>query len=191
MATQSVTRPTNPAESVKRPPTDHEPMTVENASRRLGISPNAVLQRVKRGTLYQERRDGTRFVWVPMVGTVGPTGGTTTTTRRPSANADLARLLETLVRDNGDLRATAAIWQERHDVLMERLTAVEHRAMLAEQHLEALGHTLTISEATGDVLAMAAPATVHDATESATVTTSSTPTPPNGVWTRLRNRLAR
>lgn len=137
-----------------QPPTDHEPMLLINAAQRLGISTNAVLQRVKRGTLYAERRDGIRFVWVPIGEPTDPTDQPEPTTDRPTSRTDLVAFMEKLVRENGDLRATAAIWQERHDVIRERLEATERRAILAERRLEELGKPIALAESAGVVIAM-------------------------------------
>lgn len=137
-----------------QPPTNHEPMLLVNAAKRLGISGNAVLQRVKRGTLYSERRDGIRFIWVPIAEPTDPTDQEEPTTNRPASSSDLVAFMEKLVRENGDLRATAAIWQERHDVIRERLEATERRAILAERRLEDLGQPIALAKSAGVVIAM-------------------------------------
>lgn len=109
-----------------RPPDGYEPLTLAAAANRLGISPNAVIQRRKRGSIYARRVAGEWRFWLPPVGTPDDdrvrsrsraTGATGTN--------DLAAVLSDLIRQNADLSATAAVLAERNRVLTERLAALE------------------------------------------------------------------
>lgn len=140
-----------------RPPAGYDALDLESAARRLGISANAVNQRRKRGTIYA-KKDGDRWLyWCPPAGTNGrsadATGGTTAAGRRPGG-IDVSRLVNDLIRENGDLKISAALWQERHAVALERLADAERRADLAERRLMALGQPTAREEATGDVIAI-------------------------------------
>lgn len=133
MSTDRPTSTTDHDKEADRPPVDHEPMTINNAARRLGISQNAVLQRAKRGTLYSEVIDGKRMVWVPpggrSVGTKKTTDQTAATTKNAPTDqtetAALAGIVDRLVRENREAWSMAAVWQERANVLQERILALE------------------------------------------------------------------
>ena len=133
MSTDRPTSTTDHDKEADRPPVDHEPMTIKNAARQLGISQNAVLQRAKRGTLYSEVIDGKRMVWVPpggrSVGTKKTTDQTVATTKKAPTDqteaAILAGVIDRLVRENRETAAMAAVWQERANVLQERILALE------------------------------------------------------------------
>jgi hypothetical protein len=119
-------------------PPDPVPATLDEAATTLGISPNAVRQRLKRGTLTGEKTAGGWVVWLPAdQATTGVTGWSVTdqppTTDRPTgdrprptsdAGVDLGPLAE-LIASQGDeigrLRETAAIWQIRAMQAEERL----------------------------------------------------------------------
>ena len=133
-----VTDQTDPPVAADRPPTDHGPVSVEAAAIALGISANAVRQRIKRGTLTGHR---TPAGWVvalptdqpttPFVGrspTNQPPTGSRPTTDRPAdqaAIAPLAELIGDLTRENRRLAETAAILAERNRLLSERLLALD------------------------------------------------------------------
>jgi hypothetical protein len=133
MSTDRPTSTTDHEKEADRPPVDHEPMTIKNAARRLGISQNAVLQRAKRGTLYSEVIDGKRMVWVPpggrSVGTKKTTDQPVATTKNEPTDqtetAALAGIIDRLVRENREAWSMAAVWQERANVLQERILALE------------------------------------------------------------------
>lgn len=133
MSTDRPTSTTDHDKEADRPPVDHEPMTINNAARRLGISQNAVLQRAKRGTLYSEVIDGKRMVWVPpggrSVGTKKTTDQPVATTKNEPTDqtetAALAGIIDRLVRENREAWSMAAVWQERANVLQERILALE------------------------------------------------------------------
>lgn len=183
----STNRPTSTTDQLQQPPPDHELLSIETAAIRLGISPNAVLQRAKRGTLYSEVRGGKRKVWVPDGRSVDPTGGTTTTGRRPDPTIlHLSKRLE-------DLSAAAAIWQERHQVAIERAETAERRADVAERRLVALGQPLMIGEATGEIIAMPASSSMSETEIEAKVETAATPpaAPPAAGRPWFGARLAR
>lgn len=127
-------RPTDQQSHVGARPTDHAGLSLEQAADQLGISVNAVRQRIKRGTLSAERGvDG----WVVFLATdpvAGrrPTDRPTTTARATSnqppdqdAIAPLVDLVADLSRQNAELSAAAALWQERARFLGERLAALE------------------------------------------------------------------
>ena len=133
-----VTDQADPPVAAARPPTDHGPVSVEAAAIALGISPNAVRQRIKRGTLTGHR---TPAGWVvalptdqPTIHLVGrlPTDRPATdprpTTDRPAdqaAIAPLADLITDLTRQNRELAVAAALWQERARHLEGRVLALE------------------------------------------------------------------
>ena len=126
-------------------PTDHGPVSLAEAADRLGISPNAVRQRLKRGTLAGHK---TPSGWVVIAPTDHPTAadrGRSATHRppewsRPSADrptdqvdiAPLAELIGDLTRENRRLAETAAILAERNRLLSERLLALEAGSVSTE-----------------------------------------------------------
>jgi hypothetical protein len=117
---------------------DPAPVTLAEAAVTLGITSNAVRQRLKRGTLTGEKTAGGWVVWLPAdqatTGVVGrsvtdqpPTTGRPTGDRpRPTTDAgvDLGPLAELIARQGdeiGRLRETAAVWQVRAMQAEERL----------------------------------------------------------------------
>lgn len=130
------TMTTDQTDQTDRPPAGHEPLTIEDAARRLGISVNAVHQRRKRGTLHGRRVAGKWVVYVPPVGATDqrPTSGRSVATseNRPTDRAEsvagvgeLVALVDRLVRENVALASTAATLAERNRVLGERLAVLE------------------------------------------------------------------
>ncbi len=139
MSDQPTNRPTNHDDQGDRPAgdhrptmTDHAPVPIEEAAARLGITVNAVRQRIKRGTVEGYK---TPAGWVVVVErpTDRPTTATDHTTRptnqRPTTtdqtgNVDLAPLaavIADLTRENRQLAEAAAIWQIRAVQAEERL----------------------------------------------------------------------
>jgi len=137
-------RPTTDQDATDHRPTtgDHPPgpapVTLEEAAITLGISPNAVRQRLKRGTLTGEKTAGGWVVWLPTdqattlvvgwsVTDQPPTTGRPTGDRpRPTSGigVDLGPLAELIARQGdeiGRLRETAAVWQIRAMQAEERL----------------------------------------------------------------------
>ncbi len=119
-----------------QPPADHSTtpalLTLEEAAASLGITVNAVRQRIKRGTLIGIKTDAGWLVDVdhrpamdrPSVGATNqPTDhATTPTDQQPTIDlAPLADLIDDLTRRNADLAATAALWQTRAAHLEDRL----------------------------------------------------------------------
>jgi len=167
-------RPTDPATdqgeppaATDRPATDHAPgtgrpptdptdqpaapalLSVEAAAAELGISSNAVRQRIKRRTLFAVKTEAGWLVATDRPTTVvgrqpdhdrPPTNPTTTPTDhrphptdqagiRTSATdvtevAPLVGLVADLTRENRELAAAAAVWQERARTLEVRLQAL-------------------------------------------------------------------
>jgi len=131
-------RPTDNESTTDQRPADHDVLTLEETAERLGISINAVRQRIKRGTLPAER---TPAGWVVSLATdhtahAGqgrrptdqPRGASRPATGRPidpSAIGPLADLIADLSRENRELAAAAALWQERARFLGEQLWALE------------------------------------------------------------------
>ncbi len=127
-----------PASDHRPTTTDHAPVPIEEAAARLGITVNAVRQRIKRGTVEGYK---TPAGWVVVVErpttdqepTDRPTTATDHTTRptnrRPTTtdqagNVDLAPLaavISDLTRENRQLAEAAAIWQVRAVQAEERL----------------------------------------------------------------------
>ena len=114
-------------------PTSAQLLIVEDAARRLGISPNAVVQRRKRGTINAVKVAPHEWRYeVPVVGTVGdrPTPLRSVSTSRTnqtdqSENVALVALVSDLIARNAALTETAAMVGERNRVLSERLAALE------------------------------------------------------------------
>jgi hypothetical protein len=119
-------------------PPDPVPATLEEAAVTLGITSNAVRQRLKRGTLTGEKTAGGWVVWLPAdqatTVVVGrsvidqpPTTGRPTSHRpRPTTDTgvDLGPLAELIARQGdeiGRLRETTAVWQIRAMQAEERL----------------------------------------------------------------------
>ncbi len=101
-----------------RTPPDATPLTLADAAVRVGISPDATRKRLERGTLRGEKRQGRWLVWLP------PDAGRTPQDAAPDL-APLAELIDRLTRDNQELAAATALWEERARFLGERLQAPE------------------------------------------------------------------
>jgi len=135
-----------PTDQDDRPPVDHRPTTadhapvpIEAAATRLGITVNAVRQRVKRGTLEGYK---TPAGWVVVVDRPTtdrppttatdqrPTSGDQPTNQRPTTTdqaptvdlAPLAAVISDLTRENRQLAEAATAWQVRAMQAEERLT---------------------------------------------------------------------
>ena len=141
VAYDNIDQPTNhdPGDSATdQPTTDPQPIPMDDAAAALGITVNAVRQRLKRGTL---RGHKTPAGWVVFLPTDQSTssGHDQPATDRPQAHgrpptnrptdqvgiAPLADLIADLTRENRELAAAAALWQERSRYLSERLQALE------------------------------------------------------------------
>lgn len=139
-------RPSNVVDHDNDQPNNHNKdllgLSLEDAADQLGITVNAVRQRIKRGTINAERtNDG----WVVFLSTDQPTkvGRSTGTANRPSVEPHsvagqptdqasiepLVELISDLTRQNAELSAAAALWQERARFLGERLNALEAGAI--------------------------------------------------------------
>lgn len=175
------------------PPTDTEPVSIAEAARRLQITKNAVIQRRKRGSLYS-RHDGKRWlVWIPTdAGVTGrdpvrpggdqPPPTTPTTADDHPGGRDISGIvgmLDRALRENADLRVTAALMQERNRVLEERLLALESGARSADDQQPDTEHPAErVAEPPG--------------TRSVSGTTSDTPTSHRGRVARwFRERTGR
>jgi hypothetical protein len=112
--------------------TDHaggaDMLPIAEAALRRGVTVNALRQRIKRGTLTAVKTDAG---W--LVATDHPTtarGRSTNHDRprptkiEPAGLAPLAAMVADLARENRDLAAAAAVWQERARVLEDRLLAL-------------------------------------------------------------------
>jgi len=138
-------RPTDQVATDQRPTTDHAPdpapLTVEAAAIALGITANAVRQRMKRGTLAGEKTAGGWVVWLPTDQATTPLVGRSvadqpTTPDRPTTDrprptsaagvnlAPLAELIERQGDEIGRLREAAAIWQVRAMQAEDRLKQI-------------------------------------------------------------------
>ena len=106
--------------------------TLDEAAADLGITTNAVRQRIKRGTLIGIKTDAGWLVDIdhrpatdrPMVGaTDRPTNrATTPADQQPTIDlAPLAEVIDDLTRRNAELAATAAMWQTRAAHLEDQL----------------------------------------------------------------------
>jgi len=151
-------RPTDPVATDQRPTTDHAPdpapVTVEAAAIALGVTANAVRQRMKRGTLSGEKTAGGWVVWLPTdqvttplvgrsVADQPPTPDRPTTDRpRPTSavGVDLAPLAELIERQGdeiGRLREAAAIWQVRAMQAEDRLKQITAGEVASQDAAEA------------------------------------------------------
>ena len=128
-----------PTDQGDRPPGDHRPTTgdhapvpSEAAATRLGITVNAVRQRVKRGTIEGYKTPAGWVVVVdrpttdrpPTSATDQPTNQRPTTTdQAPTVDlAPLAAVISDLTRENRQLAEAATAWQVRAMQAEERLT---------------------------------------------------------------------
>ncbi len=96
-------------------------LPIAEAALTLGITVNALRQRIKRGTVQSIK---TQAGWL-----VATDHRPTTTDHRPTTldtatMAPLAAMVADLARENRDLAAAAAVWQERARVLEDRLLAL-------------------------------------------------------------------
>jgi len=130
-------RPTTTDQSGEMP-AEEAPLTLDEAAAALGISANAVRQRIKRGTLRGVKSAAGWAVWLPTdpatSGVVGrlaanPTNATNRPGRdQPPTNpVDLAPLAELIARQGDDIRRLA-----------EASTAWQFRALQAEERLQQL-----------------------------------------------------
>ncbi len=108
--------------------------SVPEVARALGISERAVRKRITAGTLEAHKEGNAWVVLLPAtmeavpaapaapgaVPIAAPEGGTAAVDVAP-----LAELIDRLTRDNRELAAAAALWQERARFLGERLQALE------------------------------------------------------------------
>ena len=115
------TRPTDHAcarDTTDHDPTDPDGLTIDGAAAVLQITPNAVRQRIKRGSLRARKTDAGWRVWVPADHATMPAAGRSATDRpRPAARmrptdqtdlAPLADLIARLSRENAELAANSA-----------------------------------------------------------------------------------
>jgi hypothetical protein len=137
-------RPTTTDQSGEGP-VEEAPLTLDEAAAALGISVNAVRQRIKRGTLLGVKSAAGWAVWLPTDQPTTPTIGRRpanqrpawsqpTTDRPPTNPVDLAPLAELIARQGDDIRRLA-----------EAATAWQIRAMQAEERLQ----QLTAGDASG------------------------------------------
>lgn len=117
-----------PDDSTTDTPTGQRQDTVSvgEAARRLGLSPDAVRGRIRRGTLEAEKRDGAWYVTMPAEDTDSPeTVHDSPPVGEPVATAvdlsPLVSLVDDLTRRNADLSAAAALWQARAAQLEDQL----------------------------------------------------------------------
>ncbi len=124
---------------------DSRSLSVAEAARRLGITPDAVRGRLHRGTLYGEKVGTEWRVFLPDV--EAPTADRQATQQPPTAaqqdttadqqaatverqetdraaDSPLVELVADLARRNEDLAAAAAMWQTRAAYLEDRLLAL-------------------------------------------------------------------
>lgn len=119
---------------------DNQPSgwSLQDAADHLGVTVNAVRQRIKRGTLDAERTPAGWVVFLPTNQETNPASGQRPTgqpaaharraTNRPDDQPGIAPLVDLvadLTRQNAELSAAAALWQERARFLGERLAALE------------------------------------------------------------------
>jgi hypothetical protein len=121
-----------------RPAADHTPCSIDEAAERLGITPNAVRQRLKRGTLAGSKTAEGWVVWMSPTmptdqataddqgrsATDQPRAWSRPTTNQPPTTVDLqpfADLIERLTMQ----ASTAGYWQARALQAEERLKALE------------------------------------------------------------------
>jgi excisionase family DNA binding protein len=92
-------------------------VTVEDAAKLLGISVDAVRKRIERGTLRNEKRNGTRYVLLDDM--------TEQDTGRTRHDSDMTLLAESLSEQVDYLRKQLEVWQEearRKDHIIAALT---------------------------------------------------------------------
>ncbi len=128
--------PTDHTLASDQPPTDHaggtDMLPIAEAALRRGVTVNALRQRIKRGTVHAVKTDAGWLVATdhrpPAPGHSTDHRPTTTdhrpTTIEPAGLAPLAAMVADLARENRDLAAAAAVWQERARVLEDRLLAL-------------------------------------------------------------------
>ncbi len=129
---------TDPQPTIDQPAADHGPMSMDEAAIALGISVNAVRQRVKRGTLEGNRTPAGWVVSLPTdhatTNHVGrsstnqpPTGHRPGRDQPPTDPVNLAPLAELIERQGDEIRRLA-----------EASTAWQFRALQAEERLKQL-----------------------------------------------------
>ena len=121
--------------STDHDPTDRDGLSIDDAAAALRITPNAVRQRMKRGTLHARKTAASWRVWLPTDhDDHAPADRPTTNQPRPTGRtrptdqtdlAPLADLIARLSRENAELAASSAMWQERTRTLAARLPALE------------------------------------------------------------------
>jgi hypothetical protein len=121
--------PANHNPSPNQPPANHTGgagmVSLAEAALTLGITVNALRQRIKRGTV---RAVKTEAGWLVATNRQ-PTASSRSTNYQPTTIetaglAPLAAMVADLARDNRELAAAAAVWQERARVLEDRLLAL-------------------------------------------------------------------
>jgi len=115
---------------------DFEPLPLADAAQRLGISPNALLQRRKRGTVRAVEVAPRRWLYyVPPVGAAWSQPHApepVATQRRDQTDRDaLVALLAEIVRENATLHAANAMLSERLRVLQDGGVAVADGSPIA------------------------------------------------------------
>lgn len=134
-------RPTDHNPGTDQPPTNPAAMVpIKEAAARLGISVNAVRQRIKRRTLLGVRTGaGWMVATDPATTAAGcqPDTDQPPTDHRPQPTdqadiAPLVGLVADLTRENRELAAAAAVWQERARTLEVRLQALDAGTIVGE-----------------------------------------------------------
>ncbi len=127
MSDRSTDQPTDhgdrPSGDHRPTTTDHAPVPIEEAAARLGITVNAVRQRIKRGTVegYKTPAGWVVVVDRPATDHAATNHATRATNQRPTTTdqagsvdlAPLAVVIADLTRENRQLAEAAAIWQVR------------------------------------------------------------------------------
>ncbi len=161
-------RPTDQEHGRDQPATDQATssalLTLEEAAAELGITVNAVRQRIKRGTLLGVKTDAGWLVdpdhrpatdRPPTRATGQPTKrATTPTDQQPTIDlAPLAELIERQGRELAEMREAAAVWQIRARQAEERLQAITAGESVSQTAPEPPGSTETNDPAPRRVLA--------------------------------------
>jgi hypothetical protein len=151
-----------------QPPTDQVTtpalLTLEEAAAQLGITVNAVRQRIKRGTLLGVKTDAGWLVDAdhrpatdrpPTRATNQPTNHTAIPTdQQPTIDlAPLTALIERQGKELADLREAAAVWQIRARQAEERLQAITAGEIVPQTVPEPPGSTETSEGSFTGVLA--------------------------------------